>query len=153
MAKDSKYKIAVVSALVGAAVGSVMTFFMPLLYQRVVDGPKPIDQSPRQILDWFNSFDNRAAALMTAQDLYIGKYVNETGVVSRIGRSSNSPQAIVFVGSVVCFLDYSDAAGLSEGETVTVVGRIAAIKGGESGLQLHDCRFRSIGPPGESDLP
>ena len=95
---------------------------------------------------------------MVAQHLYIGKYVKEVGQIRTIGRSTNTQNATVHIGPVVCFVTYSDAAGLNEGQTVAVVGRISAIGGGVQGahggfLQLHSCRFAPMHLRGESDLP
>ena len=146
---QGKYKVAVVAALVG----SLLTFTLPLLYNRIVRGPKVIDQDPRVILDWYKSFENEAAAQLTAKELYYGKYVAAKGRITQIGTSLNSPRSTVSIDPVVCFVDFADAAGLREGQLVKVVGRISAITGGGGCIQLYDCRFRVIHERRESDLP
>lgn len=140
-AKISALKVAVISGVIGAIVGSCLTFLLPHVWTLFTLKPPTMNVTPEELETWYKKIDHPVQAQILAKDQYYGKWVHWQGTIGNI-TASNSDFAMLKVDKFYALCDSKDARTLNIGMRVAVLGRIYLID--DEKVVLDKCKVEII---------
>lgn len=138
-------RIAVVSALLGAIVGSVLTFALPLVWNYFTAPPAPppvLSVTPEQLTSWHKGINQPVQANALAEQMYYGKWVRWEGEVREIDDFPFGQGTLSFE-NFQAFCSREQVKTIKIGDKVRVLGKLGRIS--NDLVLLIDCRFERIG--------
>ena len=150
------------NTIIGAIVGSILTFTLPKLYNylftdsvakesadptiKIADNDKVnttakefVTQTPIELTAWYSKIANDVQANMLAEKLYYGKFIKFSGTIDRMEHYPGD-KIKIRTGNVSAFFDInSPVATLTTNDKINFAGRIVSITGNT--VQVHDCEL------------
>jgi hypothetical protein len=139
--QSSTLQVAVVSALLGAIVGSFLTFLLPHLWSYFTSPPSTLNTTPEELTAWYKKIDHDVQAQALAKDQYYGKWVRWPGTIMNI-EAFPAFKATLRFEKFSAFCDPDDVRTLSVGVRVTILGKIRDIS--DISVLLDDCKVEKI---------
>ena len=154
-----EFTIAITSVMVGAVMGSVVTFFLPIIWESWTSKPNPeefLRVSPTQISEWYLKQDTEMEAQILARSIYYGRWVQWKGTIEDV---SEPAAAVSFSDSVyVLFREWiavcprDQVSGLKKGMDIIVTGKIHLIL--SSGIiSVGNCTITGTRPKNDAQDP
>jgi len=136
----SQLRVAIISVAVGAVLGSVLSFSLPILYDRLTESnvEETLDETPTELLLWYKTFGNKIRADRRVKEKYAGKYVEWEGTIEEVRSSFGG--GYLFLPSFLAFFDGEESLlGLRKGDHVRVRGQLSDFS--ESVIVLKECEI------------
>lgn len=137
-------RIAVVSALLGAIVGSVLTFGLPLVWNYFTAPPAPptvLSVTPEQLTSWHKGINQPVQANALAEQMYYGKWVRWEGEVRGID-DFPAGQGTLYFENFAASGSREQVEPIKIGDKVRVLGKLRDITNDH--VLLNDCRLEQI---------
>lgn len=136
-------RIAVVAALLGAIVGSLLTFGLPLAWTYFTAAPSTeLSVTPEQLKSWHKGINQAVQANVLAEQMYYGKWIRWEGEVLGID-DFPPPKASLAFENFAAFCNREQVKAIKIGDKVSVLGKLHYIT--NDIVLLDDCRLERVG--------
>jgi hypothetical protein len=140
----------VIPPLLGAIVGSVLTFALPLVWNYLTAPPAPptlpapptvLSVTPNQLMSWYKGINHPVQANTLAREMYYGKWVRWEGEVSYID-DYPSGQGTLGFGNFAISCSREQVSRIKIGDKLRVLGTLHTIT--KDVVWLDDCELEWI---------
>jgi hypothetical protein len=138
-------RIAVVSSLLGAIVGSLLTFGLPIAWNYFtapLAPPTVLSVTPEQLTSWHKGINQPVQANALAEQMYYGKWVSWEGEVRGID-DFPAGQGTLYFENFAASGSREQVKTIKIGDQVRVLGKLRNIS--NDLVLLNDCRLELIG--------